>query len=358
MSRHPNFPIYYTPTTANSGIVNIFGGIVQKPLPVGFKGPSTNLNTFLYYIYPGVKSDEDRFVTKSLGFTYITPKYILYELIQYDTYTLGVSTEGLEVFNYVSNTNKCTIKFDNYTPNTLWCNTTYLYLGSSIGLYSDTISGVVDTCTYSGTEVDTYTQEITYLDGNNNSLFFSTASGVEYINTDDNTHTCTYIDNTGKCALTSNAGYYVTTSGDINNINIIKNVLHDWEKPDYVYTTGSGILASGITITDLFLVEGTGSYSQDTILCATSSGVYIIDSGSDEYRTLSTPDLEGSTNNFVAVWSDNDTSKENGTVYISTEDTIQVVNLIDGQLDVVFYDDTTVQGGTIYDMSAEHTTRT
>jgi len=62
------------------------------------------------------------------------------------------------------------------------------------------------------------------------------------------------------------------------------NYFSDWNDPDYSYITGSGIFESGIELNDVFITENTSSNGiNNTIFCATSSGVYVIEEETEEY---------------------------------------------------------------------------
>jgi len=360
MSIHANFPVFYTPVIANSGIINRHGGIVQKPVPSDFEGPSSEkepyVNNIQYYIYPEITPDIEWDALKSLGFVYIAPRFKLYQIYSDNTYVYGITTDGIIVNEITTNLTKCNVTLSSYVGTTVWCNENLLYIGTTTGVYYDVSQNVINSCTFSGTNVYTYTDNVTYIHGYGSDLFVATSSGVEYIS--DVYHTKTVTPDVTQCCLSENTGYYVNTSSiggvTYNNINVIYNMNTDWVTPSYIYTTGSGILESNITITDFLVTTKTGSYNKDTIICSTTNGVYVIDDGDKTYKLLKTPDLAGTTNSFESVWCDNSTSKNNGTLYIASKDTLQIVTITDGIVSVVKTITDVANGSDVVDITAKH----
>ena len=132
---------------------------------------------------------------------------------------------------------------------------------------------------------------IKYLNVNNNKMTVCTSSGVDYFrfSTNPEIHSRTFISSAEKCFTTGNSIYYTvsgtntTTSGTEYSLNRLDTCLCDWSEPTYSYVTGSGIFESSIKLNDIYITENTVENYNNTVFCATSSGVYVIDEDSKNY---------------------------------------------------------------------------
>jgi hypothetical protein len=84
--------------------------------------------------------------------------------------------------------------------------------------------------------------------------------------------------------MTGDKKFYYTISGTEWSLNRVDSCLGDWQAPDKSYTTGGGILPAGEKINDIFITENTASDGiNNTIFCATSNGIFVINESNDEY---------------------------------------------------------------------------
>lgn len=241
----------------------------------------------------------------------------------------------------------------NYSPgySTVWGNADTIFLGTfGSGLkYIDKINIIpdvdrpMDVSNYIADYLN-YPQitsdNIKCIHGSGSYLMCCTESGVDFIKQEIPNYSPGYryytnVIGAKKCFVTSTGKSYYTVSGTtewyINSITC----LSDWSTPDYTYVTGSGILASGIAINDIFVTEGTSSDNVSNILfLATSSGVYMLDEGTMESNTYYSEVcvsgtyniLKGNSNNLISIW------VLNGKMYISSEEFITVVDLDTNQI--------------------------
>ena len=169
---------------------------------------------------------------------------------------------------------------------TAWADTDKIYLGtinSGIKYINKTcISGSVitpvelDNCLRDYVEQSLTSDEIKYMHGNNRFLICCTSAGVDVIKKEPQGYrSYTTVSGTKKCFMTSTGKfYYSTISGTSWELNRVNIPLTDWTTPDYVY--GDPLIASN-EITDMFVTEGTALDGvNNTVFCATVSGVYII----------------------------------------------------------------------------------
>jgi hypothetical protein len=174
--------------------------------------------------------------------------------------------------------------------NTIWGNEDRIFLGSTIsGVYyieKSCISGSIEspydlaTCLGQLTSLmpyETSSQYIQYLHGYNDTLLVITDVGVDVMKLDPHSFKSTAtISGVQKGFMTPSGRFYYTISGSEWSLDRLNNHLCDWTTPDYSWITGSGVLASGITLNDLY-VDGNFVY------VATSSGVYKLEEGSNRY---------------------------------------------------------------------------
>jgi len=124
---------------------------------------------------------------------------------------------------------------------------------------------------------------INYLHVNDDKLLVITDSGVDVIKINPQSYrSYTLISGAQKGFITPSGKFYYTVSGsNESKLCCVYTSLFDWSEPDKEYVTGSGVLASGIGINDLFITEGTATNGYNTIFLATTSGVYVIDEYTD-----------------------------------------------------------------------------
>lgn len=127
---------------------------------------------------------------------------------------------------------------------------------------------------------------ITYLHVYNNNFVICTNSGVDYyrLGTNPEIHSKTLVSNAYKAFYTKSSLYYTSSSGSDFYLNRVDTCLTDWNVPSYSYSTISGgLFEAAEQINDFFITEGTASEGNNTVFCATLSGVYVIDEDTMEY---------------------------------------------------------------------------
>jgi len=181
----------------------------------------------------------------------------------------------------------------------VWSNNDYVFVGtvnSGIKYIEATcISGStaspydITTCLNDFSDLTPYyeltSSNIKYLHGNNDILLVITDSGVDVVSINPQSYrSYTLTSGAQKGFITSSGKFYYTVSGsNESKLCCVYTSLFDWSEPDKEYITGSGVLASGIGINDLFITEGTATNGYNTIFLATTSGVYVIDEYTDCY---------------------------------------------------------------------------
>lgn len=312
MAGYINIPVFYTGgNTTNSGLVNE-GGAILHPTIVGYVNTPLGINVDDNYGYfePGILDSQSICYStpmyplseevlncsasgclRNIGFNYYsyapeaTPTYFLYQIYSKDPYVYAATSDGLEVYRLSDNEIECTKSVGDLPVNTIHGIGDTLYLGTTNGLYT---TPLINICAYTTTLVDydLNSEYINYIHGINNKLFISTDSSIEYIDNTSNPkiHSKTFISSAGKCFLTEQAGYYISTISGSYILNRIDNCLCDWVTPSHTYdTTGSGVFREGLQLNDLYVTEGTAAAGGNTIFCTTSSGVYVIDEDNLNY---------------------------------------------------------------------------
>lgn len=215
-----------------------------------------------------------------------------------DNYVYASTSEGLDVYDIYSENRYAYITYSGGL-NTVWGNDDKVFVGTSDAgvkyINKTCISGSIieayklENCLLDLSSLTAYndlgTPYIKYIHGNNDILLIVTNSGVSVIKLDPQSYR-NYTLNTDvyKGFMTSTGKFYYTVSGTGWSIHRMNVYMGDWTIPEYEYVTGSGILASGIVINDLFVTEGTSSDGvSNTLFIATTSGAYVIDEGTSEY---------------------------------------------------------------------------
>jgi hypothetical protein len=187
---------------------------------------------------------------------------------------------------------------------TVWANNDRVYLGTS----DDSIKYFNKTV-ISGSIEDPYDLSL-YLNSYNLPYSLS-ASGIKYMHGyDDKFLVCvtdTEVDvygfggttfksssttvsgNAYKCFMTSTGKFYYTLSGTEWSVERLNCPFMDWTSSNNSYTAGGAIIGSGVIINDIFVTENTSSNRiYNTLFIATSSGVYIIDEETNDYKVIYT----------------------------------------------------------------------
>lgn len=318
MSLNRNFPLYFIPNANSvtiSGVVNAYGNIYHdtpvdriKTWPkyyLNYVFPNLSLNTTKSGITLSPIETTRPYITYPLGFFYTTEGLmtlgaldlsaeitveLLRQIHTYGDYVYSASLIGIDIFNAITGSFIYRKLVPDCTIVTIWGNSDTLFFGGTglfyvkyNDLHSDYEGSILKTLS------TTTSNYVRYIHGLNNSLLISTSSGIEYINWENNPTilSVTSIENPGKCFLTGDTAYYinsVTTSGVTQfNLNTKRNLLTNWYIPTYTYTTGSGMFDENITMNDIYITEKTAWNGGNTIFCATSSGVYVIDEDTLEY---------------------------------------------------------------------------
>jgi hypothetical protein len=125
--------------------------------------------------------------------------------------------------------------------------------------------------------------EVRYIHGHGNLIACCTASGVQTLGIYGNEGE-TLTPDAWKCFMTSSTALYYTTSGTTWAVNKIYSARWDWVNPSTTYSAdGSSAMLPGVQMNDIFITEGTSSGTNlNTIFIATTSGVCIIDEGTND----------------------------------------------------------------------------
>jgi len=259
-------------------------------------------------------------------------EYTLNQIWSDDDYIYAATSFGLDIIDKIEEDKIAYIHY-NGGFNSVWANDDVVYLATSasgIKHFNKTcISGTVLIPENLVVCLSDYTspfgitsQTIRYIHGSSDDyLMCCTNSGVDvyYLKPTIYRSSAT-ISGAKKCFMTSTGKFYYTT---ITGVNRVDKPLWDWTTPDYEYYAGSGILASGIEVNDIFF--------HDLLFIATTSGVYEINEDTLDYNIYYTTSisggiLPGNDNNFKAVWAD-----DYG-IYIALTDMFCVIrngNLVD-----------------------------
>ena len=217
--------------------------------------------------------------------------YISNNILQVFTkneYVYAVGGNYIRIFDLMGN--QIYQKFINKNIKTIWGNDATLFFGGSTGTYKINYEALHNDYENSIIEYSYLpSTEIKYIHGKDDSLLICTDSTINYFNWSNNPYieSRSNVTNLTKCFLTTNKAYYINTttiSGvEVCNLNIKSNLLTDWEEPTKIYSTGGDIFKSDIYLTDIFITEQTAYNNGNTIFCATTSGIYVIDEDTEEY---------------------------------------------------------------------------
>jgi len=189
-----------------------------------------------------------------------------------------------------------------YIPgfNTVWCNDYNVFLGTNYGIKylssacidinidTDLLPCLNDLDFYYGTSSNV----IRYLHGNENLLLCITDAEVDVLSltgTIYRSSSTTVSGNAYKGFMTSTGKFYYTLSGSNWSVERVDVPVMDWTTPHRSYAADGSIMTSGIAIRDIFATERTSANGTDnTLFIATSSGVYVIDEGTNDYAVYYT----------------------------------------------------------------------
>ena len=228
---------------------------------------------------------------------------VLNQIWSDDDYVYAACDFGLDIIDKTEE-EKMSYILNSEGFNTVWADDDVVYVGTtSSGIkyfYKTCISGTVlipndlITCLSDfSSPFGISSQNVKYIHGNGDDyLMCCTDLGVDvYYRKPTMYRSTTTVSGAQKCFMTQNGFYYTSVSGttvsgesDVWSLSKVNSCLWDWSLPDSIYSTGGDILPAGLEINDIFVTEGTAANGvDDTIFCATSSGVYIIDEGNQDY---------------------------------------------------------------------------
>ena len=215
-----------------------------------------------------------------------------------DDYVYAATSAGLKIYDITSESQYAYIDYSGGF-NTVWANDERIFVGTTNNgikyINKTCISGSVVspydlfTCLNDFSDLTYYhdltSDNIRYIHGNGDVLCMVTDSGVDVVKIDPKSYrSYSLVNNAKKSFMTGNKNFYYTISGTEWLLNRVDSCLYDWQAPDKSYTTGGGIFPAGEKINDIFITENTASDStSNTIFCATSNGIFVIDESNDEY---------------------------------------------------------------------------
>ena len=205
-----------------------------------------------------------------------------------DIYVYAATTSGLDIVDIASEQKYAQVIYSGgFTA--VYADNDKVYLGTDNNgvkyINKTCISGSIvspielNGCLNDYTEQSLTSDEIRYIHGGNEFLMCCTSAGVDVIKKEpDGYRSYTTVSGARKCFMTSTGKcYYSTCSGTSWELNRVNIPLTGWATPNYVY--GDPLISSN-EVTDMFVTEGTASDSvSNTLMVATSSGVYVIDEG-------------------------------------------------------------------------------
>lgn len=215
-----------------------------------------------------------------------------------------------------------------------------VYLATSLGikyLYIDDISSTISLSNLHDLNYSIPSQTINYLHYANNHLICCTALGISIIKFVDQDVISSAVSGTKKCFAAANNRYYYTASGTSNwSLNRIEGDFYDWSIPNYIYNTNSGILSPSTIINDLYVTTSTSERNKwfNTLFVATDLNVYVIDEGTNNYKSVVDLDSTYSGSEFISVWADDYATYNSGQVYFVSRfmgnDKLSIMDLNNG----------------------------
>jgi len=261
-----------------------------------------------------------------------------------DNYVYTVTVDNMIIYDLASEQQYAYVTYSGGF-NTVWANDNRVFVGTPDAgvkyLNKSCISGSIadpydiTICLSDFSDLTPYSNltsdNIRYLHGYESTVLAITNLGVDVIKINPQSYrSYTSTTTAYKGFMTSTGKFYYVTYGFEWSLDRVDSTLTDWTEPDYSWITGSGILASGVELNDIFITENTSINGTDnTIFIATSSGVYVIDEETHGYLIYTTPFLKGISNDFSSIWSDSTSSSGTGKMYIGSQGNFQVINLSD-----------------------------
>jgi len=280
-----------------------YGIILDLKIKAGIKTLLADLNVIsidniIGYIVPTQRELKDlsTYVRRALreentfdAIVDVKAPYKLFQVFTKNEYVYAAVQKGIEIFDLNTSASLYIREVPNTHITTIWGNDTTLFFGGIGGLFCiDYVNLHAD---YANATInDSFSlksQIVRYIHGKDNAVLVTTSSGVEYFNWSNNpvikSNTC--IENAEKCFLTSDSAYYFTNttlSGEAYwTLNKKQNLITDWIQPTKTFNTGDTFTLS-TALTDLYITERTTISGNNTIFCATTSGIYVIDEDEDK----------------------------------------------------------------------------
>ena len=131
---------------------------------------------------------------------------------------------------------------------------------------------------------------VRYLHGYESTVLVITDTGVDVVKINPQSYrSYTNTSMARKGFMTAAGKFYYTVSDVEWSLDRVDSTQTDWTDTDYSWITGSGILASGVELNDIFITESTSQTgAANTLFVSTSSGVYIIDEETESYNVYYT----------------------------------------------------------------------
>lgn len=229
---------------------------------------------------------------------------MLFSMWSDENYVYVATSSGSEIYDIVSEEKYAYINYFSGFTST-WASNEQVFLGTTASgikyINKTCISGNIynpvelSTCLNNFSTFTPYhnltSDNIRYIHGNDDLLMCCTDLGIDVIKAEPQGYrsSTTISGGAEKCFMTQNGFYYTISGTNEWSLNRVDSCLCDWDNPNYSYITGSGILPAGEKINDIFVTENTSENGiNNTIFCATSLGVYIIDEGTRVYAVYTT----------------------------------------------------------------------
>jgi hypothetical protein len=216
----------------------------------------------------------------------------LYNIWTDENYVYAATSSGLDVISLDTEESvSFTTRASGYT--TVWANDTHVFLGTSDdGIKylpkSRIIPGEINSRVLNYVkEPDLISNNVKYIHGNENKFMCCTEAGVNIVRPSTGYITSTAISGALKCFVTPGEDYfYYMTSSSIYRLDGNAGF---WSSADRVYTTGSGFLATGTSLNDIYVTEHTSvSGIDNTLFVVSDFGAHVYDEGSGYFVLFTT----------------------------------------------------------------------
>ena len=392
---HPTLPSAYTPVISNSGIATIYGGLVHEPVPHPYKfkpldsAPDLeDKDTYIYfdvitfyyplfnnipiipttketpavrepsypkldkfyqtlYMYPPVEGYTNKPPNNTppidySGFAYLGARDQLKQIYMYSNYMTIAYTSVVNVQN-IKNGDVLSSRSIESVPTSVWCDKDEVYVGTKNGIYKTLwVNGNLYTFEkLNVTLSDTFVNDIK---GYKEKLLLSTSYGIEYIDRHSLQHSSLPYNNISKVWVSNDTGFAIY-KGTPNSVLLLKTFIPNLTIIKQYQTDGT-IFKPNITINDIYVTNNTNTGVYDTLICATSVGIYLINIGTDDYNYIRM-------DNVNTIWSDPNTNIIKGIIYATLGNRTKIISFIYNHITTVDLPDNT---NTIIDNVALHTT--